>query len=130
MKSRTYLNVGPLHTAQPGEFFDRTVSDYFTEHELGGAAPAAPGLQLAVLPAPDKTLGQIAYEAFVEVRDSEFSFKPEWQYQTSVERAAWEAAVKAVAQYLDDRRLLTTDWNPLHPMHAQQKEDPLSDPLA
>ncbi len=41
MKSRRYLNVGPLHKARAGEFFDRTVKDYFTEHELGGPQPEA-----------------------------------------------------------------------------------------
>jgi hypothetical protein len=35
MKSRRYLNVGPLHDAKPGEFFDRLVGDYYTEHKLG-----------------------------------------------------------------------------------------------
>ena len=35
MKSRRYLNVGPLHEAKPGEFFDYLVQDFFTEHEIG-----------------------------------------------------------------------------------------------
>jgi hypothetical protein len=35
MKTRRYLNVGPRYKAQPGEFFDSLVGDYFTEHELG-----------------------------------------------------------------------------------------------
>lgn len=35
MKSRRYLNVGPLHKAQPGEFFDWIVSDWYIETELG-----------------------------------------------------------------------------------------------
>ena len=37
MKTRKYLDVGPVHDAKPGEFFDRLVGDYFTEHELGDA---------------------------------------------------------------------------------------------
>ena len=35
MKTRKYLNVGPLHDRKAGEFFDRLANDYFTEHELG-----------------------------------------------------------------------------------------------
>lgn len=35
MKSRRYLNVGPSHDPEPGEFFDERNHDWFIEVDLG-----------------------------------------------------------------------------------------------
>jgi hypothetical protein len=47
------------------------------------------------------TLGQIAYEAYVEKRDEAYGFKPKWEHQSRHKQAAWEAAANAVTAFTE-----------------------------